>query len=397
MGSVISLGVENFEIDWGKNFVHNNHSRLFLPTDKCCVPYYYADDIVEEKPALCRSLRNVRRRLGLLGYTMNSAREAYEWSRENDHMYCTPPDVSFDQFAAAIRIIDVERIGPDEGCGYDLGEYISMHLFQDPEFNKVAELRKTSRHEGEFYENLDPYLILRLLLENEKNLDKRLLWRYADVMEEGYIEEKDLFGGLREEDKYLIITEGSSDASVLERSLQLVAPDIADFFYFIDMRENYPFTGVGNVHRFCQGLLRIRILNKILVVLDNDAAGNEVYTKLSELALPSNIKIMRLPDLQECSSFRTIGPGGVQVMDVNGAATSIEMFLDLSKVDSDPPTVRWTSFNESMSRYQGELVDKGRHLKKFFELHERKTSQYDLSRLQMLWNQIYNTCAEESA
>ena len=45
---------------------------------------------------------------------------------------------------------------------------------------------------------------------------------------------------------------------------------LRDFFDFVDMTENYPFTGAGNLYRFCQGLARIRIQNRILVVLDND-------------------------------------------------------------------------------------------------------------------------------
>ena len=50
------------------------------------------------------------------------------------------------------------------------------------------------------------------------------------------------------------------------------------------MEEGYPFTGTGNLYRFCQGLVSIEIENNIVVVYDNDAEGLENYEKTSKLA-----------------------------------------------------------------------------------------------------------------
>jgi hypothetical protein len=58
----------------------------------------------------------------------------------------------------------------------------------------------------------------------------------------------------------------------------MLYPDIADFFCFVDMKENYPFAGVGNLFNFCRGLTSIRIKNDILVIFDNDVAGVEQLT-----------------------------------------------------------------------------------------------------------------------
>ncbi len=70
MGSLVTLGVGRLEIDWGKNNFFLNHSALFLPEDIRDAPYYYADDVVEQKPAFVRALRSVARRLEMLGYTL---------------------------------------------------------------------------------------------------------------------------------------------------------------------------------------------------------------------------------------------------------------------------------------------------------------------------------------
>src|SRR6202043_1566387 len=105
-----------------------------------------------------------------------------------------------------------------------------------------------------FFENLDPYVILRLLCENPANLDQNVIWRFQDVLESGWISEDldDPYEGLDDTDRYLIVTEGSSETSIPETSVSLVHAEVADFFNFIDMSENYPFTGTGSLYRFCQ-------------------------------------------------------------------------------------------------------------------------------------------------
>jgi hypothetical protein len=47
----------------------------------------------------------------------------------------------------------------------------------------------------------------------------------------------------------LIVTEGSSDTNILKKGLDMLYPDIADFFCFVDMKENYPFAGDDSSHQ----------------------------------------------------------------------------------------------------------------------------------------------------
>ena len=45
MGSMISLGVGRMEIDWGKNNIFKNHSKLYTEKEfNSKVEYYYVDD-----------------------------------------------------------------------------------------------------------------------------------------------------------------------------------------------------------------------------------------------------------------------------------------------------------------------------------------------------------------
>jgi len=302
------------------------------------------------------------------------------------------PVLDFDMFRRAITAVDPDLMQlPEDSDDFDLGEFVARNVLQDPEFTKtVDDLAYISSWDGTFFENLDPYITLRLLGENPSNLDKHVIWRSADVVDGGWVEESDLFESLPEIERILIVTEGSSDGAILEKSLPYVAADVADFFTFVDMQENYPFTGTGNLVRFCQGLARIRIQNRILIILDNDTAGCAAYARIRNLDLPPSMSVMLLPALPEFGRVRTLGPSGETYEDVNGRAVAIEFFLDLAYDTGAAPVVRWTSFGREMDAYQGELVGKESYVRKFMSAVGR--SGYDFEKLGRLWDSILVAC-----
>jgi hypothetical protein len=393
MGSIISLGVGHLEIDWGKNEFFRNHSKLFLKGDIHPAKYYYAEGHQDTKPAYVRSLRHVLKRLALLGYTSEGCRHLYEESLRDVPDYYPDPILSFDALARVLRLIEVDRVAlPDDLGDYDLGEYAAT-ILSDPEFCRVEpSLQSLKSDDGTFFENLDPYIVLRLLADNESNLDRDVVWRFQDVLDGGWMDETGLWEGLADTDRYLVVTEGSSDSSILRAALPIVEPDVSDFFDFIDMAENYPFTGTGNLLRFCQGLASIKIQNKILVVLDNDTAGHDVLRRIKALSLPRNLRVTVLPKLDEMAQFRTLGPAGESLEDVNGKAVSIECFLDLTFGPNSPPSIRWTSFNSDLGTYQGELVNKAEYTRAFFR-HVQDNS-YDTTKLSHLWRFLLSSCVD---
>ena len=155
------------------------------------------------------------------------------------------------------------------------------------------------------------------------------------------------------------------------------------------MSENYPFTGTGNLFRFCQGLAQIKIQNRVVVLFDNDAAGREAEQRVTKLSLPRNMKVVRLPDLEECMKFPTVGPNGEATEDINGRAVSIELFLDLSGAGAEP-RVRWTSFNQGVSDYQGDLIQKDGFTRRFLKTKFPDPS-YNATKLERLLDHI---CAQ---
>ena len=382
---MISLGIERLEIDWGKNHSFTDHSKLFLPNDVCDIPYYYADDVIEMKPGLSRTLGAIARRLDLLGYSAATLPGKYAELVDAMPDYYDDVPLKFEQFAAIMKAVDLSKAFKtlEEG-DYDLGEYISRYVFEEPEIKKLLPPGITINQDaGTFFENFDPYLTLRLLAMNPMNSDRLVQWRYADVVEGGWAERDEVVKPLADEAKILIVTEGSSDSFIIQRTLAALYPDIADFFHFVDMEENYPFTGAGSLQRFCQGLASMKIEHKVLVVFDNDVAGIEKFVEVRRLKRPGTMHVCRLPDHPDFSSVLTAGPNGLSKADINGAAVAIECFLDLRPMEKRPHLIRWTSYNRDLGRYQGEIEGK-ELLVSLFKKADLPNGSYDSSRLTFL-------------
>lgn len=391
MGSVITLGVERMEVDWGKNHSVNNYSDLFQSNDECEIPYYYAEGIVEMKPGMSRKLSAVASRLDLLGFSEAALPEKFAQTIEAMPEIVEDFTITYEQFSHILRSIDLSKafreFGEDD---FDLGEYVSRFLFKDPEV--VKHLPKdlvVNTQTGAIFENFEPFLILRILAMNPANADRLVQWRFTDVVEGGWIDYEDLIKPLSSESKILIVTEGSSDSSVIKRALNVLYPDIADFFDFVDMEANYPFTGTGNLFRFCQGLARINIQNKVLFLFDNDAAGIEKYKEAIQLKKPRSMHVCRLPDHHDFSAVMTVGPNGRIPSDINGSAVAIECFLDWKNATNAPITVRWTSYNKSLDRYQGE-IERKEALVAEFHRSNLTNGTYDVSKLRFLIDYLLN-------
>lgn len=391
MGSYIRLGVGKLELDLGKNYGFRDYSALFQQSDKKDIPYFYADDIIEYKPGYSRVLSSVKRRLELIGYSLNRLSEIHTREIAAVPNYYDPVTIDFAtmlELFSNINISDYEI--KLEGRDYSLGEYAAEVILNNPSFSalKIHFNNMSDSDAGTFFENLDPLYILRLLMENPANLTMNLEWRTQDIIDGGYYTEEEVFPELSDSETFLIVTEGSSDLFVIKRTLELMFPDIMDFFSFVDMHENYPFTGTGNLYKFCQGLTSIRIQNKILVIFDNDVEGNLSYQKTINLKLPRNMKIMKLPNLEEFTNFKTIGPSGETYGDINGTAVAIECFLDFNGLK---PRVRWTDHRKEPGVYQGSLENKDAYIRKFKKARA-DSGNYDFSKLKILVEKIFKMC-----
>lgn len=387
MSSMITLGIGKMEIDWGKNNVFKNYSCLFQKEDLKKIPYYYANNEVEYKKGFSKNIKSIKRRLDLLGYNLNQIENIFNEELEYvNQLYKTSLPIKFNDYYNILKSININNIdmtSDEYDCDYDLGEYVRKCVMSE-----IQELVKICDDDiytiSEFLENLSPYITLRILSENKNNLDLDLIWRVSDIVENGWILEKDIIPQLTTKDKILVVTEGSSDTDIIQKCINLLYNDISDFFEFIDMEHNYPFTGTGNLKNFIKGLSKISILNNILVILDNDTAGLAVYNDIKEINLPKNLKVIKLPNYVDFDNFKCKGPQGDSLENINGKAVSIECFLDHNLIDEDI-YVRWTGFNDKLTQYQGNIEPKNLLLKLF---HKHCNQEYDFSKMKYLIDYI---------
>jgi hypothetical protein len=392
MGSMITLGIGEMDIDWGKNNYFNDYSALFLPSDKKDIQYLYANNIIECKPGFSRPLSEIKSRLDLLGYSINNLRRIYE-KYLSDYFDEIPQDVlSYDDLVMAFSTISIEGYRQNFD-NYKLGESAALaHLLNHPIFESLKKpfvgVDSLMFDSETFFEKFDAHFLLRLLMENPDNLGLHLEWKTADVIEGGWVDE--IIVGLSDSDKFLIVSEGSSDTFVLKQALERLRPDIVDFFTFIDMEENYPFTGTGNLYRFCQGLSSIKIQNKVLIIFDNDLEGVANYERVKRLKLPQNMGVMKLPDIECFDNFPTIGVSGESLQDINGRAVAIECFLDFAKVEKAIHRIRWTNYIKEMNNYQGSLEDKDTYVSSFKDYYRKM--DYDFTKLNCLVDAVIDSC-----
>ena len=397
MGSVISLAIGNFEIDWGKNSVYADHSELFQKDDVVELERRVYDDYNDEgdEPELhvyeClrKPLRDVVSRIELLGISEGSARaefsELVELNGYLEDEAAVP--IRFEDFAALLRAVDVSAVSDRYQKDFDLGEFFAEEIA--PRIGLVGEPLVLLRY-GEIFENLGTHTILWLLAQNPINLDLPVVWNFGGHLVEEWSKREDHIRSVTRSDQFLIVTEGSSDAYVIERAFQVRRSEIADFFYFVDTESGFPFTGTGNLHKFCQGLARIGLLNQTVVVYDNDAVGKDQWRKTVALEnFPPNIKVIHLPDLPGSHMFTTIGPGGEGLGTINGKAAAIEAFLDLSGYGAES-RIRWTTYVPSLETYQGEFEGKQKIVRDF--LQRNSYDAYEFSKLDLVLNAIVEAC-----
>lgn len=209
--------------------------------------------------------------------------------------------------------------------------------------------------------------MLQVFALNPANADIEVVWEFGPLVNNGWASIGDFHPGARRVQKVLVATEGASDARIIKRALEVLRPDVADFFNFIDVDERHHFWGTGNLVKFAEGLLRIDIQNKVLFVLDNDAEGVDAYRKLAALTLPRNMRSMLLPNLEAFANFPARGPEGVSLADINGRAAAIECYLDLDLPAYGPAQVLWSNYKKEVGAWHGALEFKESYQRHFYD------------------------------
>lgn len=415
MGTSIELCIGEVSLSYSKNHMGEDYGCLFQEQDLCrrksdAINYDYYEEHPEEKPGLAiaeelfaRQLSRIKPRLEILGCSLEFARNEYnaiiaESIELADFMSgqdSASQFLTFEEFCSL-------------ACRYPISDLNSESIeFQTPNRDQLAQGRFATEmdliqrvpnnwgsdlywSESSFFSNklciLSAESMLQVFALNPANTNIEVTWAFGPLVDAGWVQRDMFSAGARRKQKILIATEGQSDSRIIRRALDILRPDVADFFYFIDVDETHHYWGTGNLVKFAEGLLRIDILNQVLFVLDNDAEGVDAFLKLENLNLPSNMRAMLLPDLEEFKDFSTVGPEGVNSSDINGRAAAIECYLDLN-LDSYPAAqVLWSNFKREIKTWHGALEFKESYSKKFYSQSDAslQDGSYDMSKLSQL-------------
>lgn len=413
MGTEIRLTIGHVSLDYAKNNMGNDYGFLFQDGDLTrrrsdAINYdYYKDNPEEEnelaahEAAFVRPLKRVLPRLQLLGYTLDSARAEYQALLDSTMEMIddnAPEDktflLTFEEFCSL-------------ACRYPLSTLASEYIdFDTPERAVVAQGRLAKDKDdirrlpwagsSDLYWSEASYLsdklcilsapaMLQVFGTNPANAEVEAIWEFGPLVQAGWASREDFQSGARRSQSILVATEGASDARIVRRALEILRPDVADFFRFIDVEERHHFWGTGNLVKFAEGLLRIDIQNQVLFLLDNDAEGVEAYRKLQLLNLSSNMRPMLLPDMDEFRNFPARGPEGVNACDINGRAAAIECYLDLNLSGYPPAQVVWSNYKKEIDAWQGALEHKESYMRHFLEQTSGGVPKgCDLSKLEKL-------------
>jgi hypothetical protein len=371
------------------------------------INYDYYEEHPEEKQELgeaeelfARTLSRVLPRLEILGSTLETARAEYQAviAEAVEIASYGAPEEPKNEYLAFEEFCNL-------ACRYPLGDLTSGYIEYETPGRDMLSQGRFAAHIDEFNripwtDNSDSYWsetsflsarvcilsaesMLQVFALNAANAEIEVAWEFGPIVHAGWVQREAFQPSARKKQKILIATEGASDARIIRRSLDVLRPDVADFFNFVDVDERHHFWGTGNLVKFAEGLLRIDVLNKVLFVFDNDAEGVDAFRKIEKLKLPANMRAMLLPDLEEFRGFSTCGPEGLNVSDINGRAAAIECYLDLRLEEYPAPQVTWSNFKKDIAAWHGVLDFKESYSKHFYNQSDDqlRNGGYDVSKL----------------
>ncbi|WP_319781052.1 HEPN/Toprim-associated domain-containing protein [Maridesulfovibrio sp.] len=420
MGSYSKLKINNLFVADTKRDIDPFLMILFRETDKCVeikrvidhYEYYDESEINDYISTLeyRANAQTIIDRLDILGYTLGTAQKYFEISRQNRlkseldlrvrlEGYDFPEDNSSINYYESITVQEWmenirflvnnesrlnKRYPKSKNFEFMLGQG-ALHLYGFPGY--------------------DYRVLLRLILETSKNSE--LIYDLTELKDNIFDEEDELIEyaqHLLTEDFYrsqktIILTEGSTDKSYIEKTLNLLYPHLSDYYRFFDYNTGNIPAGTGNLKTLIKSFSNACISNRVIAIFDNDAAGHEAKIELQKENLNDNIFITTYPNIELANNYPTIGPTGKSLHNINGQACSIEIYLGedvLRKNDGELCPVEWKSKNKKINRYQGEIVEKKyvqkRFLKKLQKCTEDKTqiTKHDWTALNKILHIIFS-------
>ena len=357
MGSWCALKIDELLLGSSKSYVDDVMLSIFHERDRR-IREIVVDPLTLESRTqyeYALSAESMRDRLDSLGFTVARARADYgvghieqqEIARE-----CLPTEdmhsltrQTYDRWRQLIsrssKSVPLEVSADLAGFYSDLRLYLRGVLDALPGAAVVV-LAYTDLVDGGYYSEAEPIC-----------LNARVKWA----------QDQPAYGPI------VILTEGRSDARILAAALNAMVPHLVDLFSFLDFASFNIEGGADTLVKTVRAFVAAGVTTRMVAIFDNDTAGTAAFTTLAGQPLPPNFRAMTLPRNSIGRQYPTIGPQGLAIMDVNGLACSIELYLGQHSLQNDEGVlrpVRWTGYVAKMDRYQGAVEQKQIIVERFF-------------------------------
>jgi hypothetical protein len=401
MGSYSDLKIGKVEFGSWKDWVDDSIMILFSEHEKRVeeIPlppeYEHLLDEGERSPFLSvkyvSNVETLKKRLDFLGFTLDAARQAFDLGKaweieetrssmdrlkkhfvtaERQNLLKETADRSLkridmlassdaDSWLAALREVFLSPADADPTNFSELAAAFTLDRPNERRFPYTTDERFRLRFELEAHQTGEVVFDVSELVNNEYCSASDPLTEMACE----WVNSRD-----RQAIHMIVLTEGSTDKFVLESALTVLRPELRQYISFMDFAALRVEGGASFLASIVRAFAGAGVRDRLVAVFDNDTAGCLSESLLSKHRLPDNIRVIRYPDIDLARSYPTLGPTGTAVMDINGSAAGIELYLGKDILCGDNGAlipIQWKGFEASLGRYQGEILDKRGCLERF--------------------------------
>lgn len=217
----------------------------------------------------------------------------------------------------------------------------------------------------------------------------------SEVIGSGWVDEE--IARRVDYEKIIVLTEGKTDVEFISKSIEKLYPHLTNYYHFIDFQEYRIESNASALVKLVTSFAAANIKHPIIALFDNDTTGIMEMRKLSTTSLTDNIRVLKFPDIMLAKKYPTVGPTGKKIMNINGFACGIEMYLgsDILSKDNELIPVQWKNFNKSEKKYQGEVTEK-KYVQDEFRKKLKDTQNEEYFEMNFLLNELFNGFKENS-
>ena len=408
MGSYCTIYFDELEICTAKSAVPDDFSAIFQESDRLVRnSQYVGGDTPEVVYEATKDV--VLARLALLGCTSQIARERLStWitdERATWEGYASGDDSNWaEETAEAIRKFTIEE------WYRRVPQVLATRYNRDGPVDVIEFHMRSKGNSWLWFDGYDSLVGFRALLDANPDVEKVIL-DISDLIQGGWLDpDERVCQGPPNYDLHrmgslaptVILAEGRSDINILKRSLSILFPDRQDYFSFFEHNELNVDGGAAYLVKFLKAFAAARTPLRLVAIFDNDTVGRKAHRQAQDLGLPGSMILLRLPDTELARTYPTIGPQGLHVVNVNGQAGSIELYLGRAalSVNGQLRRVRWTGYDKATDAYQGEVEAKDEVKRFFFQQLETfahcTAAQSAFPELVEVWKTIFSA-VEHSA